>query len=79
MTPGSDEAIAAGCLCPVMDNGYGRGYLGSSYFVMHEGCPIHGSVPPACTRKTASLGKLHENCCIDAFPDYVFSLIPNDL
>lgn len=47
--PGSDEAIAAGCTCPVMDNHHGAG-------VMHDGetvfwfdydcfdydCPLHG-------------------------------------
>lgn len=26
--PGSDEAIASGCTCPVIDNGHGRGYMG---------------------------------------------------
>ena len=30
MNPGSDEAIAAGCTCPVIDNGHGRGYMGGS-------------------------------------------------
>jgi len=28
--PGSDKAIDAGCTCPVLDNGHGRGYLGAS-------------------------------------------------
>lgn len=26
--PGSDEAIAAGCRCPVLDNAHGRGWMG---------------------------------------------------
>ena len=40
--PGSDEAIKAGCLCPVMDNGHGDGYLGQKgVYVMTEGCPLH--------------------------------------
>jgi len=40
--PGSDEAIAMGCTCPVMDNGRGTGYLGQkNIFVMSASCPIH--------------------------------------
>ena len=49
MNPGSDEAIASGCTCPVMDNGHGRGYLGGvtdeqgqTVFVIVVDCPIHG-------------------------------------
>lgn len=26
--PGSDEAVAKSCLCPRMDNAYGKGYMG---------------------------------------------------
>lgn len=42
--PGSDEAIAIGCKCPVMDNCHGQGYLvaGSGAFCIHSNCPIHG-------------------------------------
>lgn len=41
--PGSDEAQEQGCLCPVMDNGHGRGYMGlPGIFVMREDCPLHG-------------------------------------
>lgn len=41
--PGSDEAIALGCTCPVMDNGRGRGAWGSSgLFWMARSCPVHG-------------------------------------
>jgi len=46
--PGSDEALACGCTCPVIDNGHGRGYLGgikradgSGVFVYTVGCPVH--------------------------------------
>ena len=47
--PGSREARERGCICPVMDNGYGRGWMGgvedpetgSVMFVMVEGCPLH--------------------------------------
>ena len=49
MNPGSDEAIAAGCTCPVMDNGHGRGYLGGetngqgwTAFIVTRDCPLHG-------------------------------------
>ena len=36
MNPGSDDAIAAGCTCPVMDNGRGRGYLGGVQVVKRK-------------------------------------------
>ena len=46
MNPGSSEAVAKGCLCPVMDNRYGRGHhedlKGNIVFVMNLECPIHG-------------------------------------
>lgn len=44
--PGSDEAKEAGCLCPRVDNSYGKGWygMGESHglYVMREDCPIHG-------------------------------------
>lgn len=43
--PGSDAAIAAGCLCPVLDNAHGRGWLGQEGVYCHSGdCPIHGHI-----------------------------------
>ena len=45
MNPGSPEAIEAGCRCPVLDNGHGRGYLGDGErfgWWMSSDCPIHG-------------------------------------
>ena len=40
--PGSNEAIEQGCLCPVLDNAHGRGYMGQpDVFVMVAGCPLH--------------------------------------
>lgn len=43
LDPGSDAAVEAGCLCPVMDNNRGRGYLGQpGVFVMNFYCPLHG-------------------------------------
>lgn len=42
--PGSDDALDAGCLCPVLDNGHGRGYMGMpGIFVMRADCPLHGT------------------------------------
>ena len=46
--PGSDEAIALGCTCPVLDNGHGAGYFGgitdehgNITFIINCECPIH--------------------------------------
>ncbi len=42
--PGSDEAIERGCICPVLDNRYGRGINFSgeyTVFVYTVGCPLH--------------------------------------
>jgi len=38
--PGSDAAIAAGCICPVLDNGHGR-RPGPWGFIIVVGCPVH--------------------------------------
>lgn len=41
-SPGSAEAVRSGCTCPIVDNGYGRGYMGQpGVFVVSEGCPLH--------------------------------------
>lgn len=44
--PGAKEAIAAGCKCPVLDNGHGQGaYIdqdGSPVFWFNFDCPLHG-------------------------------------
>lgn len=44
--PGSPEAIAAGCLCPVIDNHHGKGIpVGkdrSPLFWHSANCPLHG-------------------------------------
>jgi hypothetical protein len=41
-TPGSDEAIARGCLCPQLDNSHGKGYMGvEGRYVIHGECPLH--------------------------------------
>lgn len=44
--PGSPEALAQGCRCPVIDNGYGRGVdigIGERVWWMSEDCPLHGA------------------------------------
>lgn len=43
--PGSDEAVQAGCTCPVIDNHYGKGVPSVEnlrVFWMNSECPIHG-------------------------------------
>jgi hypothetical protein len=41
--PGSPEARAEGCQCPVVDNHYGRGHRDDpSWFLIDEECPLHG-------------------------------------
>ena len=44
-TPGSAEAIAAGCMCPVLDNNHGKFPVfeldGQPCWWKTEGCPIH--------------------------------------
>lgn len=40
--PGSDEAIAQGCTCPVLDNGHGNEELGKERgFWISGDCPLH--------------------------------------
>jgi len=44
LNPGSQEARDAGCICPVLDNSYGKGYyMQPGVFVMREDCPLHGA------------------------------------
>ncbi len=48
--PGSQAALDRGCMCPVMDNGHGRGMYGGAVrtaddapiFVFVADCPLHG-------------------------------------
>ena len=41
--PGSDEAIAQNCLCPINDNHKGTGAYGKDgVFWMNIECPLHG-------------------------------------
>lgn len=41
--PGSDAAIAAGCTCPVLDNGHGNVGLARDRggWIIVVGCPLH--------------------------------------
>lgn len=41
--PGSNEAIAQGCICPVTDNHYGAGVPSADgpQFWYVENCPVH--------------------------------------
>ena len=42
-SPGSEEAQDLGCTCPVMDNEYGKGYMGmKDTFVYSSTCSLHG-------------------------------------
>jgi hypothetical protein len=52
MNPGSDEAIAAGCICPILDNGHGKGVQRETYtgriitdWWINDDCPIHRRKP----------------------------------
>ena len=41
--PGSDAARERGCICPVLDNGHGRG---PGPFWINGDCPLHGKPKP---------------------------------
>lgn len=45
-TPGSDEAVKAGCTCPVIDNARGKGAWGTrgenAVFWINDSCKLHG-------------------------------------
>lgn len=60
LNPGSPEAVAQGCKCPVLDNCHGKGYLvpGSGMFVMSSACPLHRhNDPEVPTEEGASDGE----------------------
>lgn len=57
--PGSEEAQALGCTCPVISNHYGRGFRqgdGSRGFWMVEDCPVHGLKDAAPSESHCSSG-----------------------
>lgn len=43
--PGSPEAVAKGCTCPVFDNNHGRGVevAGVKQFWIDDDCSLHGT------------------------------------
>jgi hypothetical protein len=42
-SPGSDEAVAKGCKCPILDNAHGTGYMQmANIYIINEECPLHG-------------------------------------
>ena len=44
--PGSLQARKAGCICPVMDNGHGKGCFGNGFkygWWTNSACPLHGT------------------------------------
>ena len=42
--PGTREALASGCRCPVLDNSHGWGYRREGEFIFSEGCDLHASI-----------------------------------
>jgi hypothetical protein len=50
-TPGSTDALAQGCVCPVLDNAHGKGaYIdpvdGPQFWIVFT-CPLHGAAARA--------------------------------
>lgn len=39
--PGSDEALAQGCKCAVLDNNHGKYPPWPGAYFVTEGCPVH--------------------------------------
>jgi len=39
--PGSHRAKSLGCICPVLDNSHGKGYMEQGVFVIAIGCELH--------------------------------------
>lgn len=57
--PGTLAAVTAGCLCPVLDNAHGFGYLAQEgNYVMRLDCPLHGErasgTPPVCQETSSN-------------------------
>ena len=47
LKPGSEDARRAGCICPILDNARGNGWMNiPGVFVMREDCPLHGFKVP---------------------------------
>lgn len=43
LNPGSPEAYAAGCRCPILDNNHGKGFgpADDPRFWINGDCPVH--------------------------------------
>lgn len=39
--PGSDEAVARGCKCPIMDNNHGKWVPWYGDWIISENCRLH--------------------------------------
>lgn len=40
--PGTEAAIKQGCICPVINNSYGKGWRGQEgIFILTAGCKVH--------------------------------------
>lgn len=60
--PGSKEAFEKGCICPILDNSHGKGYMGvSGIFVYVEGCPVHPT-PGVRTPENAEVSRGDSRC-----------------
>ncbi len=58
LLPGSNDAVTAGCTCPVATNEFGAGVSdgeGHTTFTMVESCPIHG---PGIKRRNPAATKI---------------------
>ncbi len=55
--PGSKKAIELGCICPVLDNSHGLGYMGNEgVFVMSAGCKVHNRIIPKLIKEVSKKG-----------------------
>lgn len=57
--PGSPEARAQGCICPVVDNEHGEG-LSLTSFLVNQGCPLHWG--PHMERQVAPTAQQVTSC-----------------
>lgn len=56
LNPGSDEAVKLGCICPIVDNAHGKGYIPATAtepagFIISLGCPVHDPEPQEKTNE----------------------------
>ncbi len=60
--PESDEAVALGCKCPVLDNNHGRGAYEDSdgpLFWIDPSCPVHARMMSRA--ESQAMGALAQN------------------